>query len=454
MFSCSKTVRNDEWITSDDDKNAVDIYELTEKAPYKAEIPEKIKKNVIEEKSVKKSYHKLYKASDKRNLLLVLPLTGKLSIIGNKIKRAIEKTNSELESPYNILYFDTESNMYERKGDLYNYLVSRDMKFIIGGLGQEDTKDIAEVALIKNLIVFSFSPASDLALIYKNLIIQSLTPENIVYSIVKYSVFKKKFKKFAILYPYTEAGLKYYEYFKYYADYFGAEVTTEVMFNPKAPNLDKPISKLVKRDNPYLRPDFQKYIRHAKMIANPYKRKHYLEVAKMKLKPVFDYDAVFLPVSYKKINFIIPLLAAWDLPLKTNNKRLMEQVYHKYLDKNQKYVQVLGIPFWYNSDIFNDPSPYINGAIFPSPFSIDLSDKSNPFVNLFKEDIVKKKSIIYEALSYDLINIIYYVFENRQSIEEYEGVMGTYEFRKNQLFKNFSMAIIHNNRIFTVYDSY
>lgn len=471
ISACHSSVKDDDWITGDDDKDAIDARELVgEKSSYKSQgikantvkgansiHLEKKDESLVQEKSkglINTNYSMLHpvwhnSSIQTKNVLVVLPLTGELEQIGKKIKNAIIKVNQELEEPFNLAFFDTESNMYEKKGELYDFVIKNDIKFIIGGLQSEDTRDIADVAAIKKILVFSLSPDSKLALKYKNLYIQSITPENIAYSVVKYAIEKKHFRKFAIFYPYTEIGIEYYNYFKYYVDYMGAELTKEVIFNPKANNLDKPISKLVERDNPYKRPDFRKYLRKAKYISNSYRKKHYLEVSKLKLKPIFDYDAIFLPISDEKVNYIIPILAAWDLPLKTNNKRLMEQVYHKYLNKNQKYVQVFGTPFWYNNEIFNDNSPYINGSIFPSPYNIDLENDSIPFVTLFKNEIIKKKSLIYEALVYDMVNIMYYVFEKKEDIENYDGVMGTYSLYKNQFFKDFGMAIIHKNRIYT-----
>ena len=463
--SCHHSVKNDEWITGENDENTVKAGELIyaddgsntklskDVSIDNAEIDSNYKEIGIGREDTETysgtSYHKVFPISNSRNILVVLPLSNELENIGKKIKNAIVKTNDELDEPFNLIFFDTESRMDSKKGELYDFVIENDIKFIIGGLQTEDTKDIADVANIKKILVFSLSPNSDIALDYKNLYIQSITPENIAYSVVKYAIERKRYKKFAIFYPYTEIGLEYYKYFKYYVDYMGSELTTEVIFNPKASNIDKPVSKLVQRDKPYKRADFRKYIRKSKMITNPYRKKHYLEVSKLKLKPIFDYDAIFLPISDKKINYIIPILAAWDLPLKTNNKRLMEQVYHKYLNKKQKYVQVFGTPFWYNEEIFEDNSPYINGSIFPSPYNIDLDYENSPFVALFKNEIAKKKTIIYEALVYDMVNIIYYVFEKKQHIEEYDGVMGSYSIYKNQFFKDFGMAIIDKDRIYT-----
>jgi len=336
--------------------------------------------------------------------------------------------------------------MFSQKGDLYDYVIENDIKFIIGGLKTETSIDIAEVAAVKDILVFSLSPNAKITANHKNLFIQSITPENITHSVVKYAIEEKGFRKFAIFYPFSTIGEEYYNYFKYFVDSMGGEVTKEVAFNTKHSNLDKPISKLVERDNPYKRPEFARLIRKAHKFKDPYWKKRYIDRAKMKLSAKFDYDAIFLPVSNKRVNYIVPLLAAWDLPLQTNNARLMEQVYHKYLNKNQKYVQVFGTPFWYDEKLFDAKSPYINGSIFPSPFNIELDNRSIPFVLLFEDKIAKKESLIYEALVYDLVNIIYYVFEKKDDIESYDGVMGRYSLYKNQFFKDFGFMIIHNDR--------
>jgi ABC-type branched-subunit amino acid transport system substrate-binding protein len=441
--SCHSNVKDDEWITGGDDDDTVEAGVLLRGIASPLTDDSTISSP---KEDVQLNPHEKLVINDSRNILIVLPLSGHLEGIGKRIKSAIVKTNQELEEPFKLAFFDTQSEMYYRKGDLYDFVIKNDIKYIVGGLQKDDTKDIVEVASLKNILVFSLTPDNKLSLEYKNLYIQSITPENITYSVVKYAIEEKGFRKFAILYPYTDIGLEYYNYFKYYVDYMGGELVQEALFSPKTNDFDKPISKLVGRDEPYKRADFLKLIRKTKKSNNPYWKNRYINQAKMKLKPIFDYDAIFLPISDKKVNYIVPLLASWDLPLQTNNPRLMEQVYHKYLDKNQKYVQIFGTPFWYNEKLFEANSPYINGAIFPSPYNTDLDNDAIPFILMFKDRITKKESLIYEALIYDMINIIYYVFEKKDNIENYEGIMGRYLLYKNQFFKDFGMAIIHNDK--------
>ena len=462
--SCFTSVKDDEWITGDDDKDTIDISQREEKgrkiptppATRQAPLPrgKLSQKNLAIVRVGLVPTHlcpQKHQASKNQSqlILIILPLSGELKSLGLRLKNAIIKINEELEEPYNLAFFDTGSDLFYKKGELYDFVVKNDIKFIIGGLQTNDTKDIADVAGIKKIPVFSLSPNSKLAQHYKNLFIQSITPENITYSIVKYAIEEKGFKKFAILYPFTEIGEEYNYYFKYFVDSMGGEVTKSVTFNTKNSNLDKPISKLVERDRPYQRPEFARLIRKANRFKDPYWRKRYINRAKMKLSAKFDYDAIFLPISNKRVNYIVPVLAAWDLPLQTNNQRLMEQVYHKYLNKNQKYVQVFGTPFWYDEKLFLAGSPYINGSIFPSPHNVELDNLSIPFVALFQKRIEKKQSLIYEALVYDLLNIIYYVFDKKEAIDTYDGVMGRYSLYKNQLFKDFGMTIIHNDRFLT-----
>jgi hypothetical protein len=51
-----------------------------------------------------------------------------------------------------------------------------------------------------------------------SIIDSAVTPENVAYSVVKYAIEEKSYRKFAILYPFSDIGMEYYKYFKYFHD--------------------------------------------------------------------------------------------------------------------------------------------------------------------------------------------------------------------------------------------
>ncbi len=472
LFSCNKSVEKS-W----DGEEEISIYDI-----YKRPSNNKVKTNeqLIDKKSVdnKKISYKnldqlLHKSNNeemnkieteikseklikfsyklpKNRILAVLPLSGKYQKVGNNIKNIILKVNNELEVPFNIDFFDTNSDIFYKIGDLYDLFVENPPTYIIGPLRAEETYQLIAPASIKNIPIFSFAPDSNLTKYYKKLYIQSITPINSIYTVTKYAIEEMNIKKFAILYTYNEMGLQYLEDFTQFVTDSGGEVTKAVAIDPyenKITQLDKPISKLVSRDMDSLkeREDYKRILRRSKNVKKGYWRKRFINREKRKLKPVFDFDAIFLPISQDRAKYVIPILAAWDIPLLTRNKRLMEQVYHKYLNKRQRYVQVLGIPFWHTKTIFEGGSKYLNGVLFPAAYSVDFENNVDPFVLLFKKK--DKKSYIYEALTYDLLNILYYVFEKKEmKIEDYTGAMGTYSLYRNQFFKDMNMIMIDNNQ--------
>lgn len=437
LFSCTnKTVKEDENLITE-------VESTNETAVQDVEIENKNKKEIKKEE--KKFNHQKFfddfKYKPTNTILVILPLSGEKENVGKRIKTAIELTNSVLDEEYNLSFFDTESEIYYKVHEIYDEILKVKPKFIIGGIDREETLNIVGPASVADIPLFTFANDELLNGIYNKLYIQSITIENIVYSIVKFALEESLYKKFAIFYPVNEHGFEYLEYFNKFVNEGGGEVVKIVGFDTRSKNLDKSVAALVERDNPYKREDFLRKIKKAEEIKDPYKKQKFIEFEKVKLKPKYEFEALFAPISFKQLNQIIPLFAAWDIPLFTRDPVLMEQVYHKYLNKNQKYVQVFGIPSWYNKTIFKDGNKYINGLIFPSPFAINLTDFSHPFNELFNE--IKQNDRIYEALVYDLLHIIYEIIDKKNmKIDEFEGVMGSYIFYKNQLFKNLVPVLI------------
>ncbi len=374
-------------------------------------------------------------------IIVVLPLSGEREKVGVRFKESIELMNSYIEKPYKLVFFDCESDMFYQVLSLMELVEKERAKFIIGGLVESDVKPIISVASYFDIPFFTFASDSFDYINYKKLYVQSLTIENIAYSVAKYGLEELFIRKFAIFYPFNESGFQYVKYFTNFVTGGGGEVVISVPVDLREKNWDKSVAKLVDRDNPYKRGDFLKKIKKYENIENKYWKERYIEHEKMKLKPKYEFEAIFSPIPASKVNYIIPLFAAWDIPLMTNDPVLMEQIYHKYLNKNQKYVQIFGTPFWYSKIVLKNINKYVNGVIFPSPFTIDLEDNTDPFNDYISE--LKRGNYIYEALIFDLMNIIYDVFDQKKiELNQYEGVMGGYFLYKHQLFKNFTQTTI------------
>lgn len=385
-------------------------------------------------------------------IVVILPLSGDYAPAGKELKKILTEVNTTLSKPYRLIFFDTMSDMFYRVEALYETIGTVRPKFLIGGILATEVPSMISPAAHFDLPLFTFAGDPDLTQLYDKLYIQSITPENTVYAMVKYCSEVRLYDRFAILYPVTKRGLTYLKYFEYYVAQFGGMITKIGGFSPHLKNFDKPIANLVERANAYKHPDFYRYIKKSKKIKKKYWRNRYLQRAKMKLRAIYNYEAIFLPIPRRLVNYIVPVLAAWDLPLLTNDPVLMEQVYHKYLNKQQRYVQVIGTPYWYIDNPKEYYNKYVQGTLIPSPVAIDPEDDQHPFNELFPRD--NGGTLFYQALGYDLLHIIEQVFDQKQiELKQYQGVMGRYFFRKNQLFKTLLPSVYEQDQ-FSIQERY
>ena len=132
-----------------------------------------------------------------RNILVFLPLTGKYSNFGNKIRKSLDLSilnfgNNEIK----LIYFDTGKNIdQELLTSLFNKLSP---KFIIGPFTREVLLKIKPFAKKDNIPILTFS--NDIAMIENNVLSLGFSPEEQIQSVISCAIMHG-YRKFGIIAP-------------------------------------------------------------------------------------------------------------------------------------------------------------------------------------------------------------------------------------------------------------
>lgn len=138
----------------------------------------------------------------------------------------------------------------------------------------------------------------------------------------------------------------------------------------------------------------------AAQITNEYRKKKHLEGCGDLAKPIVDFEALFVPDSYRTVSYIVPALVAEDVLL-TKDRRTVD-TYRKTTGNNSlRPVQLLGVSMWNDPELTKRLGRQIDGAVFVDGFDGgDATPRVQKFVQAFA-NVHHSRPQLIEAQAHD-----------------------------------------------------
>jgi ABC-type branched-subunit amino acid transport system substrate-binding protein len=138
----------------------------------------------------------------------------------------------------------------------------------------------------------------------------------------------------------------------------------------------------------------------AAKIENDYRRRKQLEGCNDLAKPIVDFEALFIPDSYRTVSYVIPALVAEDV-LVTKDRRTVEAYIKTTNNKSVRPVQLLGVSMWNDPELGKRLGKQIDGAIFVDGFdATDATPRVQKFIQAFAGAHGSKPQLV-EAQAHD-----------------------------------------------------
>jgi ABC-type branched-subunit amino acid transport system substrate-binding protein len=264
----------------------------------------------------------------------------------------------------------------------------------------------------------------------------ALTPAMQVRELVRFATEKAGAKRFAVLSPTSKFGEEYANAFWDEVDRVGGSIRGYETYPENETDFRAYIDKIVGLAQTDARAHEVEELKLLK-AATPVKT-HSKKFDRMfDLKPIVDFDAVFIPDEPKVLGQILPTFAYRDV----------------------EKVLFLGINTWNSQELLARAGQFAEGSVFVDGYYAGAeSPSSKKFMEEYRETYGSEPSLV-EALAYDAANIVASLIRDggagsRSSLRDkiiglrdFPGVAGKISYQEGRLTKRLQFLTVKNGRI-------
>lgn len=332
----------------------------------------------------------------------VLPLSGPHAEVGDKSLEAILLAAGIFEarnkSPWKIIAQDSRGNSEQTKAAIEYLAEKKNVIAIIAVTGTAEALDAAREAERWQVPLILITSREGVSLSSEYVFQHFLTPSQQVRAIVSYAVNNMNSAIFSALYPADEYGEEMMKIFREEVARVGGRLEKMVPYGVNKTDFTEEINKLT-GNQIYLARKTTKKTEPKKKIS-------------------LDFEALFIPDSYRRVQMISSQLAFYDV----------------------RDVKLMGTSLWNSPYLLKRGAEYLEGAVFAdSFFPYTFYREANDFVDIFYTAYGRDPENI-EALAYDTAGIVCSTIEKRDvrtrqqliaslvNMEAYHGATGTTSF--------------------------
>ncbi len=353
----------------------------------------------------------------------LLPLTGKFANYGNMALESIILAsgvfNPESSTPIKLIVKDTKSNPETASEAVIELFTEDRVIGIIGPMGSTTALEAAKEAQKLGLPILTLTQRDGITEAGDYVFRNFLTALMQIKALVKYSIRNLGMTSFAILYPEDNYGIEMMNIFWNEVLLLGGEIRGVESYSTKKTDFGDEIKSLTGLN-------FQEGEG---------------ETEGKEPKPVIDFDALFIPDSYKRVSMIAPQLAFYDAT----------------------GIQLLGTNAWNSPELLKMDTEHLEGSIFVDGFfSNSYLPAVRSFIDHFYVAYGREPSDM-EALAYDAASIVAGILrdnnievrddlrDNMLQIKDYPGITGKTSFLKEgDVQKSLYVLMVKNNEIIQI----
>lgn len=407
------------------------------------------------------------KKTTPNHLGVLLPLTGRHAPYGKNALQAIQLAlgldeDNKGATNVKLIVRDTKSDRATAAAMVRDLVLKEHVIGILGPIFTYESEAAAYKAQELGVPLITISIADKLADVGPYVFRNGLTNRRQIEALVEHAMEVRGMKKFAILYPRHPYGEELLHLFWDEVDKRQGEIRGVESYGVEDTTFTRQVKSLVARDQLDLRWDYKKAKKKCDDEPDSYRKARCQDAAKKNLKPIVDFDGLFIPDYPKSISMITAALAFEDIIVETNARRL--RIIEKTLGRDVKPVTLLGASGWNNKDVTERSGRNVENALFTDGFFVDADDKATQeFVTGYRKRFKKTPRLYPQALFFDNAKIVAQILRDKKpatredlrgalrQVHDYKGVTGSTSFAKsNDADKSVRILTIRNGKILEV----
>ncbi len=370
---------------------------------------------------------------------VLLPMKGKFAKFGSKSLQGIQLAlgifgQSEPDHQINLVVEESGDEPEIALKAINRLVYKHHVVAIIGPLLTKGIDQIAQKAQELGVPLLSLARRASAPL--QDYVFQAgLTQQLQAFEIAHYAIQKLGLKKFAIIYPNDKLGIEISQSFWKATESMGGKIVGIEPYHAGETDFRQPIDKLSGLYYPEARQ------RELNLLAREREANHIIKRTRKteqfyNLKPIVDYDAIFIPDEPQVTGQILPTFAYRDI----------------------EHVLFLGTSSWNSPDFLARTQSYSENSIFVDAFFPESSSLVvQKFIEKYKNTFGQAPSSL-EAIAYDaglLIENAIHSSKNPsradirdalRSSRNILGVTGTLSFQEGQFFRDLPVIQVKNGR--------
>ncbi len=350
----------------------------------------------------------------------VLPLSGPYADLGSKALDAILLSAGMFDGGKSTLWRvvaeDSRGLPEGARAAVEHLANTENVMAIVAVTGTEDAIEAAREANKWEVPIVLITSKEGITSSSEYVFQHFLTPTQQIRAIVKYALDDLNCAIFSILYPKDDYGEEMVKIFRAEAVREGGKVERAIPYNKSQTDFTEQIDKVTGN-----------LISTAKKMSS--------KKPEVKTPLALDFEALFIPDSYRRVRMITSQLAFYDV----------------------KGIKLLGTSLWNSPYLLKNNSDYLEGAVFVDSFFVNsFYPETNDFVDAYYTAYSRDPESI-EALAYDTAGIIFNVLENEDiqtrqefinaliKVENYKGATGNISFGPDRVAQKTPFILRVNN---------
>lgn len=354
---------------------------------------------------------------------VLLPMSGRHKGVGRSALQAIRVAlglrgkSLTTSSGLKLVIGDTKSDGVKAAEAVDSLVIKHGVQAILGPIFTYEAEPAAFRAQALGVPLLTISRDENLPRVGEFVFRNGVTDLDQVQALVAHAMDVKGMRTFAILYPRNAYGENLMNLFWDEVLRRGGEIRGVEAYDVDATTFTGQVKRLVGRQELELRADYRRAVNECEEEKDPYRQARCKSQVAKEIKPLIDFEGLFIPHYPPTLSMISAALAAEDIIVEQDPRRL--RVIERTIGRKVTPVTLLGANGWNSAKVLDRSGRNVENAIFTDWFFENADERvTAEFVLEYRKRYQRTPRPYPEALIYDSAKILAQVMAEKPAGRE------------------------------------